>query len=93
MRNGKNQKIMKILSQEDQTEHLNIPFFSQTNLNQSQQNLIKHYLHCDLTVSGFPKYLVIEPTNRCNLNCIMCPRGEMTRSQGFMDFELLKNNR
>lgn len=64
--------------------------FSQTNLLLSRQNLIIHYLNCDLTVCEFPKYLVIEPTNRCNLNCIMCPRGEMTRPQGFMDFELFK---
>lgn len=30
----------------------------------------------------------IEPTNRCNAKCIMCPRETMTRSQGCMDMEL-----
>jgi len=30
----------------------------------------------------------IEPTNRCNAHCIMCPREKMSRKQGIMDFEL-----
>lgn len=28
-----------------------------------------------------------EVTNRCNANCIMCPREKMTRSQGVLDME------
>jgi radical SAM protein with 4Fe4S-binding SPASM domain len=62
----------------------------QTKLSTSQFNLVKHYLNCDPIVSEFPKYLVIEPTNCCNLDCIMCPRGKMTRPQGYMKFELFK---
>jgi len=32
----------------------------------------------------------LEPTNRCNGKCIMCPREKMKRPQGVMDFELYK---
>lgn len=33
----------------------------------------------------------IEPTNRCNACCIMCPRERMTRPQGDMDMGLFKS--
>jgi len=62
----------------------------QTKLSSIQLSLVKHYLNRDLSVSEFPKYLVIEPTNCCNLSCIMCPRKDMTRKQGYMDFDLFK---
>lgn len=32
----------------------------------------------------------IEPTNKCNAKCIMCPREKMKRSQGIMSFSLYK---
>lgn len=32
----------------------------------------------------FPFIVDVEPTNHCNLNCQMCDRGTMTRTQGFM---------
>ncbi len=38
----------------------------------------------------FPSDLYIEPTNNCNLNCIMCPRKLSSRKIGYMDFELFK---
>lgn len=63
---------------------------NQTKLNSSQFALVKHYLNRELIVSDFPKYVVIEPTNHCNLNCIMCPHGEMTRPKGYMNFDLFK---
>jgi radical SAM protein with 4Fe4S-binding SPASM domain len=62
----------------------------QTQLRPIQFSLTRHYLNRDLSVSEFPQYLVIEPTNYCNLGCIMCPRKDMTRPQGFMDFGLFK---
>jgi radical SAM protein with 4Fe4S-binding SPASM domain len=37
-----------------------------------------------------PPALQIEPTNRCNLVCVSCPRDRMKRPQGFMDFALFK---
>jgi radical SAM protein with 4Fe4S-binding SPASM domain len=55
-----------------------------------QFSMIKNYLNEDLFVDEFPKYLVIEPTNYCNLNCIMCPRKDMTRTQGLMQFSLFR---
>ncbi len=44
-------------------------------------------------VWGYPLYLMIEPTNICNLKCPMCPsgNGEMKRDFGKLDFETYKN--
>src|SRR3989338_2689484 len=41
---------------------------------------------------GKPYYLLIEPTNLCNLKCPMCPTGNgtMPRPRGFMTFETFK---
>ena len=38
-------------------------------------------------VSGLPFALMIEPTNRCNLHCPLCPSGDgrLTRPRGTMD--------
>ena len=43
------------------------------------------------TVKYPPREIFIEPTNHCNLRCIMCPqyRG-LKRKKGFMDIELYK---
>lgn len=35
-----------------------------------------------------PEKVYAESTNACNAKCIMCPRDEMTRKIGIMDFEL-----
>jgi radical SAM protein with 4Fe4S-binding SPASM domain len=61
-----------------------------TKLSPDQFKLFKHFINRDLYVTEYPKYLVIESTNCCNLNCIMCPRNDMTRPQGYMDFDLFK---
>jgi len=37
---------------------------------------------------SFPTDVIIELTNICNLDCIMCPRKRMQRNMGNMDFEL-----
>jgi radical SAM protein with 4Fe4S-binding SPASM domain len=37
-----------------------------------------------------PRTLIVEPTNHCNLNCIMCPRDEMQRPFGTMKPDLYK---
>lgn len=39
-------------------------------------------------VKNFPKCLYIETTNACNLNCVICPRQNMKREIGFMNFSL-----
>ena len=38
----------------------------------------------------FPSIFYIEPTNDCNLSCIMCPRRKITRKIGYMSFELFR---
>jgi radical SAM protein with 4Fe4S-binding SPASM domain len=38
----------------------------------------------------FPIFLLIEPTNDCNLNCSFCPRKASSREVGYMDFELYR---
>jgi radical SAM protein with 4Fe4S-binding SPASM domain len=37
------------------------------------------YLRRDKAPGGFPAVVGIESTNNCNLDCVMCPRQEMTR--------------
>ena len=37
-----------------------------------------------------PVVIEIEPTNRCNLHCVFCPRDEHSREYGLMDPELFK---
>jgi hypothetical protein len=37
-----------------------------------------------------PSVLMIENTNHCNAQCIMCPRDTLSRKRGFMDFELFE---
>jgi len=43
-------------------------------------------------VMGKPYYLMIEPTNVCNLRCPLCPTGELKleRKPGFMTMETLR---
>lgn len=36
-------------------------------------------------VAGFPTRINIEPTNKCNLRCSMCPRQDQTRPEGEID--------
>jgi len=44
-------------------------------------------------VWGYPLYLMIEPTNICNLKCPMCPsgNGDMNRALGKLDFDNFKS--
>ncbi|HIJ83387.1 MAG: Radical SAM protein [Magnetococcales bacterium] len=43
-------------------------------------------------LTNLPTYFWLEPTNNCNLKCVMCPTGmDMLRvDKGFMDFDLYK---
>ncbi|MDP2939650.1 MAG: radical SAM protein [Candidatus Omnitrophota bacterium] len=56
----------------------------------NRYELAKSYLCKKVRVSGFPRVIGIELTNRCNLKCIMCARQQMSRNLGDMDFELFK---
>lgn len=41
-------------------------------------------------VPRWPDIVQIESTNLCNAKCVFCPRDEMHRRQGVMDFELFR---
>ncbi len=38
----------------------------------------------------WPSVLLIENTNNCNAQCVMCPRDTLTRKRGFMEFGLFE---
>lgn len=52
--------------------------------------LLKSYLLRKEMVDTYPQVIGIEVTNKCNLECIMCPRQEMKREIGDMDIGLFK---
>lgn len=39
---------------------------------------------------SYPRVVVVETVNRCNLNCVMCPQSEMTRPVGEMPERLFR---
>ena len=47
--------------------------------------LMRGYQNRNTRIAAFPVVLQIEITNRCNLECIMCPRQGITRPVGDMD--------
>lgn len=42
------------------------------------------------SISDFPLNIAVEPSNYCNLNCIMCANDKLTRKRGVMDIRLYK---
>lgn len=50
---------------------------------------IKGYLGREVQLRHFPPSLEIEVTNRCNEDCIMCPRHLLSRAFGELSLELL----
>lgn len=48
------------------------------------------YLFRKPKVSGYPREIILGITNKCNLECIMCPRGSSPRQEGTMDMQLFK---
>jgi len=42
----------------------------------------------NLVALNYPRRITVELTNRCNLNCQMCPRRHMKAAQGFMPYKL-----
>jgi len=56
-------------------------------------NLLKFLLGYNLrrTRLNYPPFFIwVEPTNRCNLRCSICSRGEGGRETGFMELELFR---
>lgn len=52
--------------------------------------LLNNYFFKKRVINATPPVIGIEVTNRCNIDCIMCPRQEMKRSIGDMDLTLFK---
>jgi hypothetical protein len=42
-------------------------------------------------VAKYPSIIYVEPTNDCNMRCVMCPRERTERVTGFMDFDLYRS--
>ena len=42
------------------------------------------------SILHFPLNIAVEPSNYCNLNCIMCAHDKLTRAKGIMDIVLYK---
>lgn len=53
---------------------------------------LQNYHKKRTTLNNSPSYIWIEPTNSCNLKCIMCPTGtgKVDVKKGFMDYDLYK---
>lgn len=62
-----------------------------TELSQSYPAVGWAYLRRASDVRHLPTNVWIEPTNVCNLDCVMCPSGRIPASQrGFVDVELVR---
>ena len=61
-------------------------------MNKYLNNFLKSfsYFHQKVESVGFPKIQTIELTNRCAMDCKMCPRSKMHRPVGLMKFGLFK---
>ncbi|UCC38932.1 MAG: SPASM domain-containing protein [Candidatus Aminicenantes bacterium] len=54
-------------------------------------NLFSSYKKKKKQLSYLPVRLWIEPTNHCNLQCVMCPNKQLKKEEkGYMDFKLFK---
>ncbi len=58
------------------------------NLNKAL-NAFSNYLKLEKSL-GNPYIKVLEPTNACMMNCIMCPHNKMTRKIDYMNLNLFK---
>jgi radical SAM protein with 4Fe4S-binding SPASM domain len=56
--------------------------------NENLTKVVNSYEGCK-TDAIIPPILVLEPTNNCNLDCIVCPRRELKKT-GFMNYNLFK---
>jgi len=57
----------------------------------NRRRLVAEFRRGNTVLKSTPNILYIETTNRCNLECVMCPRGMMTRPQVDMDIDLYKS--
>ncbi|MBW2979906.1 SPASM domain-containing protein [Candidatus Woesearchaeota archaeon] len=54
--------------------------------------LLYSYISKNMGVGGYPAFLMVEPTNLCNLKCPLCPTGNnsLKAPRGFMDLKNYK---
>ena len=69
--------------------HVNAATISPTKL-LNRSRLTKSYSERSSRIKGFPKILQIETTSACSLDCIMCPRKDMTRKSEHMSLDLFR---
>ena len=53
-------------------------------------HVVQAYRSVNVKEKILPAIYIIEPTNACNLNCVMCPNANKN-TKGFMDFCLFEN--
>jgi len=56
----------------------------------AQEDLYREAQEIKSATERFPLSIYIENTNLCNLRCVMCNRGGLTRPHGFMDKDLFE---
>ena len=68
----------------------NVHFRKKVRIFRNNLRALRNYQEKQTTISSLPSYLFIEPTNHCNLRCIMCPTGagKVHVERGFMDLGL-----
>jgi radical SAM protein with 4Fe4S-binding SPASM domain len=60
-------------------------------LDSTYLKFLRSYTLCRGEVDYPFQWLMIEPTNRCNLRCVMCPQaGKLSRKKGQMEFSLFR---
>jgi radical SAM protein with 4Fe4S-binding SPASM domain len=58
-------------------------------LDRQYLKFLKAYTFCQEKVDYPFQWLMVEPTNHCNLQCVMCPQhGKLTRKKGYMKLSL-----
>ncbi len=56
----------------------------------NRYEIVKSFSSGQTKIKALPNELILEITNNCNLACIMCPRPNMERYVGSMEFDLFK---
>ena len=53
---------------------------------------LKNYYSKECTLDNMPSFFWLEPTNHCNLRCVMCPNGtgQINIEKGYMEYDLYK---
>lgn len=52
--------------------------------------IYKTYVRLFLLGRKIPPFFNLEPTNHCNLECVICPSSKSTRKKGFISLDLVK---